>query len=408
MAEERDGDILVRDNDNDGPAPLGAYADSTSMPPPLLVHDADEANKTARVQQMRGLNRRRRKFSRVIQAPKKHSQKNIDFDYTNYNNNAQQARAAIAPAKKSSPIAKVKRDRICLKGSLAKVSRSRLLLEEEVEKHTTTISNLKSHINELGQELRRERKVSNRIIDDAMIQARLLSREAMEMMEEAKKKCTAAEDNIIAERDRATTRVRGERAIQARQEARHEEKLKTILEKRDQENEAAIKLITTGYEKKYAIIKHQLANTCKTLGEQYAVWCKHRGELYRISASRVSNERHRSRDLIQHQIDKASAKEKELQVYISKLEGMNNELSDKVAAAKQDQRQARKQLKTSTLLADRRLGKLLSAKEETGTLKDELTQVLKSYTSQQEVLDEYKLMVEGLKSTKCSFDIGPF
>ena len=154
MAEERDGDILVRDNNNDGPTPLGANADSASMPSPLLVHDADEANKTARVQQMRGLNRRRRKFSHVIQAPKKHSQKNIDFDYTNYNNNAQQARAAIAPAKKSSPIAKVKRDRICLKASLARVSRSSLLLEEEVEKHTTTITNLKSHIKELGQELR--------------------------------------------------------------------------------------------------------------------------------------------------------------------------------------------------------------------------------------------------------------
>ena len=135
-----DGDSLVRDN----------------IPPPLLVHDADEANKTARAQQMRGLNRRRQKFSHVIQAPKNHSQKNIDFDYTNYNNNSQQARAAVATAKKSSPIAKVKRDRICLKASLAKVSCSRLLLEEEVDKHTTTIADLKSHIKELGQELRRE------------------------------------------------------------------------------------------------------------------------------------------------------------------------------------------------------------------------------------------------------------
>ena len=46
-----DGDSLVRDNN----------------PPPLLVHDADEANKTARAQQMRGLKRRRQKFSHVIQ-----------------------------------------------------------------------------------------------------------------------------------------------------------------------------------------------------------------------------------------------------------------------------------------------------------------------------------------------------
>ena len=108
-----------------------------------------------------------------------------------------------------------------------------------------------------------------------------------------------------------------------------------MLEKRDSENEATIKLITADYEKKYSRIKQQLANTSKILGEQYAVWCKHRDELGRTSASRVSNERHRSRNLIQQQIDKASAKEKELQDYISKLDGMNNELSDEVAAAKQ-------------------------------------------------------------------------
>ena len=92
----------------------------------------------------------------------------------------------------------------------------------------------------------------------------------------------------------------------------------------------------------------------------------------------------------------------ELSDKVAELDGMNNELSDKVAAAKQYQRRSRKQLKTSTLLADKRLGKLQSAKEEIGTLKDELTRILKSYTLQQEVLDEYKLMVEGLKSTKCT------
>jgi adenine-specific DNA methylase len=73
-----------------------------------------------------------------------------------------------------------------------------------------------------------------------MVQARQLSREAMEMMEEAEKKCATAEDNVIAVRERATTCVRVERAIQAKQEANHEEKVKAILQKRDQEYEAAI------------------------------------------------------------------------------------------------------------------------------------------------------------------------
>ena len=55
-----EGDIFG-DASNDPPAPLGANADSTSMPPPLLVHDADEANKTARAQQMKGLCKKKNK-----------------------------------------------------------------------------------------------------------------------------------------------------------------------------------------------------------------------------------------------------------------------------------------------------------------------------------------------------------
>ena len=57
-------------------------------------------------------------------------------------------------------------------------------------------------------------------------------------------------------------------------------------------------------------------------------------------------------------------------------------------------------MKNSTDLADKRLDKLLSANEKIGILKDELTMVLKSNASQQIVLDEYKVMVEGFKSRK--------
>jgi ribosomal protein L17 len=176
--------------------------------------------------------------------------------------------------------------------------------------------------------------------------------------------------------------------------------VKSMLEKRDCENEATIKLTKAAYEKKYSHIKQQLANTSKMLAEQHELWCKRRDELDRTSKSRAIKERHRSRNLIQEQIDKANAKAKELQEYISALESLSYELSDEVAAAQQEQRRAQKQLKNSMLLANKRLGKLQSANEEIGTLKDELTRALKSSTLQQEVLDDYKLMVEGFKSSK--------
>ena len=85
---------LVGDNNIEPPSPHGAVDDSTSVPPPLPDHD-HLAKKAARAKQMRGLTKKRRKHCRVIRAPKLHNQKNIDFDYSNYNSNTQQARAAI-------------------------------------------------------------------------------------------------------------------------------------------------------------------------------------------------------------------------------------------------------------------------------------------------------------------------
>ena len=59
------------------------------------------------------------------------------------------------------------------------------------------------------------------------------------------------------------------------------------------------------------------------------------------------------------------------------------------------------------LLASKQLGKLQSANEEIDTLKDELTQVLKSNTLQRELLDEYKVMVEGKCDLQYEKRVGP-
>ena len=134
LAEELgEGDSLVGDNNIEPPSPDGAVDGSTSVPPPLPDHDEEEAKKAARAKQMRGLTKRKsRKFCRVVRSTK--HQKNIDFDCSNYNSNAQQARAAIAPAKTRSPISKVKRDRARLTAQLDKSYKSNLRLEEKVEK----------------------------------------------------------------------------------------------------------------------------------------------------------------------------------------------------------------------------------------------------------------------------------
>ena len=101
-----------------------------------------------------------------------------------------------------------------------------------MEKQATTINDLNTQIKALNQALHRERKASNIIIDKAMEDAHRLSAEAMDMIDMAQEKYDTAEDKIIAEKDRAASRVRKERAIHVRQ-----------LEKRDQEYEASINLI---------------------------------------------------------------------------------------------------------------------------------------------------------------------
>ena len=82
---------------------------------------------------MRGLTKKKRKYCRVNQATQ--NQKNIDFDYSNFNSHAQQAHAAIASAKTRSPVLKVKKDCAQLTAQLKKSSRSILQLEGEVKKH---------------------------------------------------------------------------------------------------------------------------------------------------------------------------------------------------------------------------------------------------------------------------------
>jgi hypothetical protein len=84
----------------------------------------------------------------------------------------------------------------------------------------------------------------------------------------------------------------------------------------------------------------------------------------------------------------------------------------KVKSAKKDRREALKLYGKSKDAADKRLVKLQLEKEEKNVLKDDLTQALKMHESQQneiarllkqaqqQVIEEYKIMIDGVKSSK--------
>jgi hypothetical protein len=166
---------------------------------------------------MRGLKNKRRKFTRGLspQAPSEGNQKNSSFDFAAYWEqngilpavNAQQVRAATAPAKARSPRSKVKRDRRALKASLEASITKRRRLQLTGERNEKKIANLKNRNNQLMQDIIRERRASNKIIDEAMSDARKLSTEALELMREANQQMIKADERVISERNRASAQI---------------------------------------------------------------------------------------------------------------------------------------------------------------------------------------------------------
>ena len=164
------------------------------------------------------------KFHKRAWSPCPIRKKNSSFDFAAYRElndnlptlNAQQIRAATAPAKARSPLSKVKRDRRAFKASLeASISKQRRL-QWTAERQQKKITDLKGRNNQLMQDILRERCASNKIIDKAMSNARKLSTEALEMMREANLQVIKDDERIISERNRASMKIREERLFQVR------------------------------------------------------------------------------------------------------------------------------------------------------------------------------------------------
>jgi hypothetical protein len=179
---------------------------------------------------MKGLNKRKRKFTRNLKGPssKNPDQKNSNFDSAAFqqdnemraSENAQQVRAAIAPAKARSPLSKVKKDQTALRTHLELSARKQTLLLAKCHRNEEKIVNLKRINNQSMVDLLQEKRASNKIIDKAMVEARRLSAKALDMMTTAHKIHANAEVRIMNERSRATTLLRQERAHSAGESAR--------------------------------------------------------------------------------------------------------------------------------------------------------------------------------------------
>ena len=190
--------------------------------------------------------------------------------------------------------------------------------------------------------------------------------------------------------------------------------LRDFIDKINREQEASMKLATAKSNKKYQDLRIKMIAVSTKLKDQWMIWQKCLSELDTSSKKRISYERERRRCSIQHQLDKSSAVEDQFMSIINGLEEMNDQLAEEVKSTKKDRHVALKLYNKSKDTAEKRLNKLQLEKEEKNVLKDELTQALKMHNSQQneiahllnmqqaqqQVIDEYKIMIDGFKSSK--------
>ena len=243
------------------------------------------------------------------------------------------------------------------------------------------ICNLKQANNQLMVDLLKERLASNVIIDEAMVEARRLSAEALEMTLQANKICDKAEDRIVTERNRFSAMLHQERAHHYRESKKLRHKLVTS-------NEI------------YHSVREDVAILSNRLKEQQVIWQKRLSKIDLSTKDRLSKEQIRRRNMVQQQIDRSSAVEGQLIEIIEGLEVMNNELVEEVKSAKKARQEAVKLYNKSKEDAARRLDQLRHEKEKKNLLRDDLTRVIKALQAQEAQLTEYKSIVETFQSSK--------
>ena len=254
-------------------------------------------------------------------------------------------------------------------------------LEAKSVRDDEKISNLNQANNQLMVDLLQERRASNIIIDEAMVEAHRLSAEALEMTLQANKIRDRAEDRIVTERNRFSAMLHQERA-------HHSRKSEKLRQKQATSNEL------------YRQVREDIEMLSKKLKEQHVIWQRRLSENDLSTKDRLSKERTRRRNIVQQQIDRSSAVEGQLMEIIEGLVVMNDELVEEVKSAKKARQEAVKLYNKSKEDAARRLDQLRHEKEKKNLLRDDLSRALKLQLAQEAQLTEYKSMVETFKSSK--------
>ncbi len=273
-----------------------------------------------------------------------------------------------------------------LRASLHASAKKQKRLEEKSQCDSKRIADLKAHNNQLMQDILRERRCSNKIIDESMSEACKLSREAVEVINAANAKMNETDQRIIAVRAHASAKIREERVFQSSRATRLHQKIQDSLDKHQREHESEMKILADKSDKEYHQLQMNMILLSQKLCNERSIWQQHLADLDSTSKSRLSNERLRRRNAVQQQLDKSSAMEDQLKEMIRAIEGKNYKMADEVKSTKKDMRVARKLYEDSKEIANRNREKFRIENKEKAHLKDELTHVLKAHQAQEDQL----------------------
>jgi hypothetical protein len=181
-------------------------------------------------------------------------------------------------------------DRSVLRASLESSARKQRILVAKCHRDQEKVANLKRINNQLMVDILREKRASNNIINNIMIDARRLSSEALEMMAQANEKYDNAEEPITNERRCTSAQLREERTHHSRESARLRQKLVTTINKVDQEHESSINLFRLKSNKKYNKARSDVVTISTKLKEQRFIWHTRLCDIDSSSKSLVSKE----------------------------------------------------------------------------------------------------------------------
>ena len=334
--------------------------------------DKQKKKAAALANKMRGLKKKRKKFTRTLEGTK--NQKQSAFDYATFREenslraaNAQQIMNAVAPAKQKSPLkAEVKRERDELKAAAAIDQKRIKSLRSNNARKEKNIQNLKEKNRHLLMELRREKKASNKIIDDTMVEARLMMAEALEINIAAGAKVQQMDRKLTEAKASSTNCLRQQRQDSAEKASNAKKRARNRLAKiEEQHADEKVKLHERGTRKerehsdemekarkkcidlkerltsensfalqkerdRYAHVKARLAESAVKLTQQRSQWEQRLREMDTQVKLVKMKERLTRRKVVQRELDRAAATEKQLHELIDGLNQMNDELSQEV------------------------------------------------------------------------------